>query len=123
MGSTRFLKVARAQSNEGTVVVKVFVRHNFNLSLAMHEESFEKIKTSLCSSVNCLVFKNYFVSDRAGFIVRQYVKYNLYDRISTRPFLTSVEKKWITFQILCALHQTHKQKICHGDIKVSICLS
>lgn len=38
--------------------------------------------------------------------------------MSTRPFLTSVEKKWITFQVLCALHQCHKQKICHGDIKL-----
>lgn len=38
--------------------------------------------------------------------------------MSTRPFLTSIEKKWITFQVLCALHQCHKQKICHGDIKL-----
>lgn len=38
--------------------------------------------------------------------------------MSTRPFLTIIEKKWITFQILCALHQCHKQKICHGDIKL-----
>lgn len=38
--------------------------------------------------------------------------------MSTRPFLTTIEKKWITFQVLCALHQCHKQKICHGDIKL-----
>lgn len=38
--------------------------------------------------------------------------------MSTRPFLTTTEKKWITFQVLCALHQCHKQKICHGDIKL-----
>lgn len=38
--------------------------------------------------------------------------------MSTRPFLTPIEKKWITFQVLCALHQCHKQKICHGDIKL-----
>lgn len=40
--------------------------------------------------------------------MREYVKYSLYDRISTRPFLTSIEKKWITFQVLYALHQAHK---------------
>lgn len=40
--------------------------------------------------------------------MREYVKYSLYDRISTRPFLTSIEKKWITFQVLYALHQVHK---------------
>lgn len=38
--------------------------------------------------------------------------------MSTRPFLTLVEKKWITFQVLCGLHQCHKQKVCHGDIKL-----
>lgn len=50
--------------------------------------------------------------------MRQYVKHSLYERIPTRPFLTVIEKKWITFQILCALYQCHKQKICHGDIKL-----
>lgn len=50
--------------------------------------------------------------------MREYVKHSLYDRVSTRPFLTVLEKKWITFQILCALNQCHKQKICHGDIKL-----
>ena len=51
-------------------------------------------------------------------IIREYIKQSLYDRMSTRPFLTTIEKKWITFQVLCALHQCHKQKICHGDIKL-----
>lgn len=40
--------------------------------------------------------------------MREYVKYSLYDRISTRPFLTDVEKRWIAFQVLYALHQCHK---------------
>jgi hypothetical protein len=40
--------------------------------------------------------------------MREYVKYSLYDRISTRPFLTDIEKRWIAFQVLYALHQCHK---------------
>lgn len=58
------------------------------------------------------------MTDRAGFIIREFVKHSLYDRVSTRPFLTITEKKWITFQVLCALNQSHKQRICHGDIKL-----
>ncbi|XP_044003488.1 phosphoinositide 3-kinase regulatory subunit 4 isoform X2 [Aphidius gifuensis] len=50
--------------------------------------------------------------------MREYVKYSLYDRISTRPFLSSIEKKWITFQVLYALNQAHKFGVCHGDIKL-----
>lgn len=58
------------------------------------------------------------MTEKAAFIIREYVKHSLYDKVSTRPFLTVLEKRWITFQILCALNQCHKQKICHGDIKV-----
>ena len=44
-------------------------------------------------------------TDRAGFLVRQFMKHSLYDRISTRPFLTPTEKRWIAFQLLLALQQ------------------
>lgn len=50
--------------------------------------------------------------------MRQFIKDSLYDRIHTRPFLTSIEKKWIAFQILLSLQQAHKHKVCHGDIKL-----
>jgi phosphoinositide-3-kinase regulatory subunit 4 len=42
---------------------------------------------------------------------------SLYDRISTRPFLTPIEKKWITFQLLCALEQCQGVGVVHGDLK------
>lgn len=140
MGSTRFFKVARARSDEGLVVVKVFVKHDPSLPLETHAERLEFIKRSLSNAVNCLPFQRVEVrmvdvcqqppnphrfdfslqlTDKAALIMREYVKHSLYDRVSTRPFLTSLEKKWITFQVLCALHQCHRQKICHGDIKVS----
>ena len=36
---------------------------------------------------------------------------------STRPFLEDIEKKWISFQLLCALRDCHAADIFHGDIK------
>ena len=36
---------------------------------------------------------------------------------STRPFLEDVEKKWLAFQLLCALRDCHARNIFHGDIK------
>ena len=36
---------------------------------------------------------------------------------STRPFLSSVEKKWIAFQLLTALRDARNRKMSHGDIK------
>ena len=31
---------------------------------------------------------------------------------STRPFLDIIEKKWIVFQLLSALDQSHSVKVC-----------
>lgn len=36
---------------------------------------------------------------------------------STRPFLEHIEKKWIAFQLLCAIRDCHSLDIYHGDIK------
>ncbi|XP_049286740.1 phosphoinositide 3-kinase regulatory subunit 4 [Anopheles funestus] len=118
MGSTRFMKVAKVKVDEGPAVVKVFVRHDPSLPLEQHLERIEYIKKHLANAVNCLPFQKVLTMEKSCLIVRQYVKHSLYDRVSTRPFLKLIEKKWITFQILCALHQCHKQKICHGDIKL-----
>lgn len=74
-------------------------------------------------------------TDKAGYIVRQWIASNLYDRIrcvfyqtcygrlgivdffSTRPFLSMIEKRWIAFQLLHALRDARNRKISHGDIK------
>ena len=37
--------------------------------------------------------------------------------MSTRPFLEDIEKKWLAFQLLCALRDCHARDIFHGDIK------
>lgn len=36
---------------------------------------------------------------------------------STRPFLEEIEKKWLSFQLLCAVRDCHARNIFHGDIK------
>ncbi|KYN31737.1 Phosphoinositide 3-kinase regulatory subunit 4 [Trachymyrmex septentrionalis] len=118
LGSTRFFKVARARSLEGLIVVKVFAIHDPTLPLSTYKDKLEEIRSKLASAVNCLPFQRMILTEKAGSIMREYVKYSLYDRISTRPFLTSIEKKWITFQVLYALNQAHKFSVCHGDIKL-----
>lgn len=118
LGSTRFLKVARADSQEGHIVVKVFAIHDPSLPLIPYKDRLEEIRTRLQSAVNCLPFQKIVLTEKAGLVMREYVKHSLYDRISTRPFLTNIEKRWITFQILYALHQCHKVGVCHGDIKL-----
>lgn len=99
-------------------MVKVFVIHDPSLPLITYRDQLEDIRKHLSNAVNCIPFQKIILTEKAGLIVREFVKYSLYDRISTRPFLTNIEKRWITFQILYALHQCHKVGICHGDIKL-----
>uniref|UniRef100_A0A8D0L204 Phosphoinositide 3-kinase regulatory subunit 4 n=1 Tax=Sphenodon punctatus TaxID=8508 RepID=A0A8D0L204_SPHPU len=117
LGSTRFFKVARAKHREGLVVVKVFAIQDPTLPLTSYKQELEELKIRLHSAQNCLPFQKATLSEKAAMLFRQYVRDNLYDRISTRPFLNNIEKRWIAFQILTALDQAHKSGVRHGDIK------
>lgn len=41
-------------------------------------------------------------TDKAAYLLRQFFFNNLHDRLSTRPFLSPVEKKWLAFQVSLA---------------------
>ena len=118
LGSTRFFKVAKCDSEAGPVVVKVFVIHDPNQNIRPHQERLLELTRLLAPTFNCLPFSQAVLTDKAGFIIRQYGKYSLYDRLSTRPFLGEVEKKWLSFQLLLAVDQIHQLGVCHGDIKL-----
>lgn len=56
-------------------------------------------------------------TDTSAYLIREWVQYSLYDRISTRPFLTETEKLWITYQLMYGLHAAHARGVAHGDLK------
>ncbi|KAL4907158.1 hypothetical protein BDW74DRAFT_148682 [Aspergillus multicolor] len=66
---------------------------------------------------NALAYQRILETSNGGYLVRQYIHSSLYDRMSTRPFPEDIEKKWIAFQLLCALRDCHAVDIFHGDIK------
>eukprot|EP00485_Elphidium_margaritaceum_P015218 CAMPEP_0202734064 /NCGR_PEP_ID=MMETSP1385-20130828/188489_1 /ASSEMBLY_ACC=CAM_ASM_000861 /TAXON_ID=933848 /ORGANISM="Elphidium margaritaceum" /LENGTH=282 /DNA_ID=CAMNT_0049400409 /DNA_START=41 /DNA_END=885 /DNA_ORIENTATION=+ len=51
------------------------------------------------------------------FLGRQHFMFNLLDRFNTPPYLTVIEKKWITYQLLRCVQQAHDTQVIHGDIK------
>ena len=118
LGSTRFFKVARCDSDLGPVVVKVFVIHDPSNDIKRFERRLKELKDALSPTFNCQPFSYALMTEKAGFIIRQYGKHSLYDRISTRPFLSELEKRWLAFQLLLAVEQCHRQGVCHGDIKL-----
>ncbi|GAA5836125.1 hypothetical protein JCM9279_002203 [Rhodotorula babjevae] len=117
MGSSRFLKSVRARHKSGALVVKVFVKPDPALSLKPFHRRIKAERDALVDCPNVLAYGRALETERAGYLMRQWVASNLYDRISTRPFLTSVEKRWIAFQLLTGLQHARERGISHGDIK------
>jgi phosphoinositide-3-kinase, regulatory subunit 4 len=73
---------------------------------------------NLISSVpNALPYHKIVNTPTAVYILRQYLASSLYDRISTRPFLEEIEKRWIAYQLLCGVRECHAAGVYHGDIK------
>lgn len=54
--------MARARSQEGLIVVKVFVIHDPTLPLSTYKDKLEEIRSKLASAVNCLPFQRMIVS-------------------------------------------------------------
>ncbi|EDV23910.1 uncharacterized protein TRIADDRAFT_57612 [Trichoplax adhaerens] len=101
----------------GLTVVKVFALPDAQLPMKFFQDKVHETRGKLNGCASLLPFQRTMISDRAAFLIRQYMKYTLYDRISTRPFLSDIEKKWIAFQLLTAVKQMHSRNIQHGDIK------
>lgn len=74
-------------------------------------------RKALASVPNALGYERVVETETNGYLVRQFLYNSLYDRLSTRPFLEDIEKKWLAFQLLTAVRDCHSKDIHHGDIK------
>ncbi|KAH9994556.1 ARM repeat-containing protein [Russula compacta] len=117
LGSSRFLKTVRCRHRNGPVVVKIYIKPDLGLSLSRYQRRLKAEREALLDIPNVYSYQTIIDSDKAGYLIRQWVASNLYDRISTRPFLSPIEKKWIAFQLLNALREARSHKVAHGDIK------
>jgi phosphoinositide-3-kinase, regulatory subunit 4 len=114
-------RIQEMKEQQQQIVVKIFPIYDLSIRLKLYKDRVEEIKNIIYATyglyTNCLPFSDMIITDRAAFICRQFIKYNLYDRLSTRPFLTHIEKKWIAFQLICAVNEIHSLQIVHGDMK------
>ncbi|KAL2654025.1 hypothetical protein R1flu_022153 [Riccia fluitans] len=120
LGQERMFKTVQCVHDDGLLVVKVyFKRGETGSKLKEHAARLEYIKQELkdVEHSHVLPFRSWVETDKAAYLLRQYLFSNLHDRISTRPFLSLMEKKWIAFQLLYAVKQCHEKGVCHGDIK------
>ncbi|KAI9279542.1 hypothetical protein BY458DRAFT_584681 [Sporodiniella umbellata] len=118
IGNARFMKtILGRHDKDGYVVVKIFVKPELGMSLSKRVKKLKEEYKTLSTVPNAFCFQRVLETEKAAYLVRQYLYSNLYDRISTRPFLTTIEKKWIAYQLLRSIADSHSKKIYHGDIK------
>ncbi|KAF3767769.1 hypothetical protein M406DRAFT_61566 [Cryphonectria parasitica EP155] len=117
IGSARFMKSIRARHHDGVVLVKVFVKPYAPMPLDEYRQKIIYERKALAEIPNALGYQRIVETETNGYLVRQYLYNSLYDRLSTRPFLEDIERKWLSFQLLCALRDCHAKDIYHGDIK------
>uniref|UniRef100_A0A7N1A303 non-specific serine/threonine protein kinase n=1 Tax=Kalanchoe fedtschenkoi TaxID=63787 RepID=A0A7N1A303_KALFE len=119
LGRGRFFKSIKCKHDEGLVLVKVYFKRGDSIDLTEYERRLNHIRQIFRALDHPHVwpFQFWLETDKAAYLLRQHFFHNLHDRLSTPPFLSLIEKKWLTFQLLFAVKQSHDNGVCHGDIK------
>ena len=117
LASARFMKSVRARSQYGFVFVKAVMKPYPTFQIQKYVKKITEERNALAAIPNALGYQRIVEVGSGGFLVRQYIFSSVYDRLSTRPFLEDIEKKWLAYQLLCAIRDCHAQEIYHGDIK------
>ena len=119
----RFLKTALCVHDDGgLVIVKVYYKRGTCPELVEHEKLLFRLRKLLSSHTvpadsHLWPYQRFVETDRAAYIIRQYIFANLHDHLSTRPFLCYIEKCWIVFQMFLAVAHLQSAGFCHGDLK------
>lgn len=116
LGGARFLRTVRAKHQNGIVVAKLVTKLP-NVPYKRYGQLLREERQKLRGVPNVLPYSRIRETSTLGLLVRQYIHHSLYDRVSIRPFLETIEKKWIAFQLLCAVKDCHIRNVFHGDIK------
>ncbi|KIV86692.1 hypothetical protein PV11_02290 [Exophiala sideris] len=117
LASARFMKSVRARSQQGFVFVKAVMKPYSSFQVHEYVRQITAERNILAEIPNTLGYQRIVEVGSGGFLVRQYMFNSVYDRLSTRPFLEDIEKKWLAFQLLCAVRDCHARNVYHGDIK------
>ncbi|WVQ93835.1 hypothetical protein IAU59_000913 [Kwoniella sp. CBS 9459] len=117
LSSSRFLKTILARHAYGPIVLKIFIKPDSTMSLRVIQRRLKSERDALADLPNVNTYQTFVETEKAGYLIRQWVGSNLYDRVSTQPYLAAIEKKWIAFQLLTCLRDARTRKVAHGDVK------
>ncbi|CAM9452987.1 unnamed protein product, partial [Ectocarpus fasciculatus] len=126
IGNGKFLKSYQMKTDGTLVVVKVYIKlADEDLALVTSRLTYVSRVLSPRKYPFLLPYQMWLKSNARvtrnmltpTYLVRQYFKSNLYDRLATRPFLNRTEKQWLIYQLLRAVEVVHREHLYHGDIK------
>ncbi|CAI5760553.1 unnamed protein product [Candida verbasci] len=120
LNNSRFLRTIKAlDSNGDLVIIKILIKPTTtNINLQEIIQLLIKQSSILHDFNNILTYDKFIETDRAGYMIRQMLKTNLYDRLSIRPFLEPIEKLFIIYQIITIVDNLHSNNIHHGDLRL-----
>ena len=117
LGGGRFIKSLKCSHENHILVVKVYCKSAAAESVEGYGEELALLlsKLSATHAPNVQPFRWFKETSTAAFIARQYIHSNLLELLSTPPFLTGWEKRWIAFQLLQAL-VSHRPEMLDGHL-------
>jgi phosphoinositide-3-kinase regulatory subunit 4 len=126
LGGTRLLKTLQCRYGGAPVTVKVHLKKSgavgSNTLTERWATAFNDIRDRIAAAQapGLLTYQRLHETERAGFLIRQHFASNLYDRFSTQPFLSALEKQWVAYQLLRSVAQMHEIGIVHGSFAISV---
>ena len=116
-------KTLLIKKDKAPLVLKIFVKKFYDeidsKIFATEKEKFISIHKKIFQEKNTPSIApiiNIEDSYLCGMIFRQYFEYSLKERMYLNPYLTDIEKVWITFQLLQCLKNMKDLNIVHGDL-------
>jgi phosphoinositide-3-kinase regulatory subunit 4 len=113
-----FLESVSAALKHPHSLLQVYFKREDSPELAPYERRLREIATALAAAPaahpHVWPFQRVLQTERAAYLLRQHLFSDLHDRTLTRPFLAGSEKKWLAFQMLCAVHE-----VCVGALPPS----
>eukprot|EP00049_Salpingoeca_infusionum_P027533 m.33029 g.33029 ORF g.33029 m.33029 type:complete len:1422 (+) comp9569_c2_seq1:216-4481(+) len=116
--TTRFLKTVRTKHRNSYRVVKLFIKHDTGVDLSEYKVEIDKLKRQLKTLPHTVSYEKTIETQTCALLIRHYMYSDLESRITTRPFLSRVEKRWVCYQLLMCLRDCHEYGVHHGDIKI-----
>ncbi|KAI3641947.1 hypothetical protein MIR68_000057 [Amoeboaphelidium protococcarum] len=126
VGNSRFMKGIKCTDGQFNLVMVKILQKDLQSGSAdvnpteQYQEFIDQLndlKHKLRHVQGVLMHDSVIQNDRFVIGIRPFLYMNLYDRMSTRPFLCAVEKQFIVFQLMKLLCQLELVGVVHGDLK------